>query len=103
MTEPERSQLPAPSQILTRDEPTWPSRFLDGWHKPAFILCLLCWAGNLVLTALQINYSPVGRWFEGLFVFFATASTLLALGRRLPLQNVLATAVLIIVYVLVLR
>jgi hypothetical protein len=96
MTEPDRPQLPAPPQILTTEEPAWPSRYLAGWHKPAFILCLLCWVGNLVLTALQINYSRIGRWFEGLFVLFATVSTLLALGRRLPLQNVLATGVLII-------
>jgi len=76
-------------------ETIWPSRLLDGWHKPAFILCLVCWAGNLALTLLQIGHSPLGRWFEGLFVFFAAVSTLLALGRRLPMQNVLATATII--------
>src|SRR4051794_35147534 len=72
-----------------------PSPFLEVWHKPVFIGCLICWVANLTLSALQIDHSPVGRWFEGLFLLFATCSTLIALGRRVPLQNVFATAVLI--------
>src|SRR5437660_1039377 len=97
MTEPERSasDSTAPSRIIGAGEGAWPARVLDGWHKPVFILCLLCWAGNLALEVLQISHSPVGRWFEGLFVFFTAVSTLLALGRRLPLQNVLSTAIII--------
>src|SRR5438045_3363887 len=72
-----------------------PSPFLDPWQKPVFILCLVCWVGLLVLSALRIDSSSSGRWFEGLFLGFATLSTLLGLSRRLPLQNVVATAVLI--------
>jgi uncharacterized membrane protein len=72
-----------------------PSPYLDPWHKPVFILCLVCWVGNMVFGALRIDSSPAGPWLEGLFLVFATLSTLLALGRRLPLQNILATAVII--------
>src|SRR4051794_30199016 len=80
---------------MSTGEALRPSPFLEAWHKPVFIGCLLCWVGNLTLSTLQIDHSPVGRWFEGLFLLFATGSTLIALGRRVPLQNVLATAVLI--------
>jgi len=73
-----------------------PASGLEPWRKPVFIACLICWLGNLVLSTLGIDSSPVGRWLEGLFVVSATSSTLLALGRRLPLQNVLATALLIV-------
>src|SRR2546430_1024193 len=72
-----------------------PSTFLEGWRKPIFILCLVFWIGNLVLTALGIqDFSGTG-WCEGLFLVFATVSSLVGLSRRLPFQNVAATAVVV--------
>src|SRR5437016_3934835 len=73
-----------------------PSPSLRCWHKPVFIACLGCWLANLVLIFLRIDSSPLGGWLEEWFLVLATASTLLALGRRLPLQNVIATAAVII-------
>jgi uncharacterized membrane protein len=87
----------SPSETMAAAGALRPSRSLERWHKPVFILCLLCWAGNLILTALRVEYSPAGSWVEGLFLCVATVSTLLTLGRRLPLQNVLTTAVIIMV------
>jgi uncharacterized membrane protein len=72
-----------------------PSPFLDRWHKPVFILCLLCWIGNLILGVLRIEHEPISSWFAALFLLAATASAVLALGKRLPLQNVVATTILI--------
>ena len=71
-----------------------PSPLLDRGHKPLFILCLVLWVANLVLTFLRIDQFP---WTEGLFLVVATASTLAGLGRRLPLQNVLATGFIVAV------
>src|SRR5436309_79988 len=72
-----------------------PSPSLERWQKPLFMLCLACWVGTLLSSAWRVDDSRCGRWLEGLFLFFATISSLAGLGRRLPLQNVLATAVLI--------
>jgi len=68
---------------------------LDQWHKPVFNVCLVCWVGNLALSALGIDHCTIGRWLEGLFFVFAALSSLLALSRRLSLQNIVATAALI--------
>ena len=72
-----------------------PSPILSSWHKPAFILFLLLWVTNEVLLLLQIDLAPDWRWLEGAFLCLATLTTLLALARRLPLQNVLMAGVLI--------
>ncbi len=69
-----------------------PSPFLDRWHKPVFILSLLSWAASLIFDSLRMESSPAARWSNAFLLCFATLSTLLALGRRLPLQNVVATA-----------
>jgi len=68
---------------------------VEGWHKSVFILFLLAWVVNWVLLLLRVKLPPEGRWVEALLPLFATATTLLALGRRLPLQNVLMAASLI--------
>jgi uncharacterized membrane protein len=68
---------------------------IEGWHKSFFILFLLAWVVNWILLLLRVELPPEGRWVEALLPLFATATTLLALGRRLPLQNVLMAAALI--------
>src|SRR6185369_198512 len=94
---PAKSVEPASSasRVATTGVALPPSRFLDPWQKPVFLLCLICWVGLLVLSVLRIETSPGERWLEGLFLCFATLSTLLGLARRVPLQNVVATAMLI--------
>ncbi len=72
-----------------------PSRALAPWHKPAFILFLACWAVNVVLLGLGIDQSLGGRWVEGILLWLAVLTSLLTLGRRLPLQNVATTALLV--------
>ena len=73
-----------------------PSTALAPWHKPFFIFFLLCWVLNEALMALRVDLPPEWRWIEGALVVSAFFSTLLTLGRRLPAQNVLMTAVLVL-------
>src|SRR2546427_798502 len=75
--------------------PARPSRSIERWHKPVFILFLGVWGVNLSLICLRIEPTAGWRWTEGLLPLVAAGTTLLALGRRLPLQNVVMTVVLI--------
>ena len=68
---------------------------MEQWHKPVFILFLLVWVANWALLMLRVELPPEGRWVESLLPVAACATTLLALGRRLPLQNVLMAGALI--------
>lgn len=72
-----------------------PSTALAPWHKPFFILFLLCWLGNEALLGLRIDLPAEWRWFEGSLLVTACFSALLTLGRRLPAQNVLMTAIIV--------
>jgi uncharacterized membrane protein len=72
-----------------------PSRDLELWHRLVFILFLLIWLVNCVLLLLRVQLPAEGQWVESLLPVLAVATTLLALGRRLPLQNVLTAAFLI--------
>jgi putative membrane protein len=65
------------------------------WHKPVFVAFLVVWLVNAVLLWLRIELPPGARWIEALFPLLAVATTLLALGRRLPLQNVITAACVI--------
>lgn len=68
---------------------------MDRWHKPIFILFLIVWVVNWVLLLFAIELPPEGRWVEALLPILAAVTSLVALRRRLPLQNVLTAAVLI--------
>jgi uncharacterized membrane protein len=72
-----------------------PAPELQGWHKPTFILFLLVWVVNWVLLLFRIEVPREGQWIEALLPVTAAATTLLALGKRLPLQNVVTATVLI--------
>lgn len=50
---------------------------------------------NESVLFLRIDLAPGGRWLEGLFLIAAAVAALVALGQRLPLQNVLMAATLI--------
>src|SRR5438876_979129 len=62
MAEPGKSAAPVPlsPESEAAEQALRPSPFLERWHKPVFILCLLCWVGNLVLSALRIDHSRFG-------------------------------------------
>jgi uncharacterized membrane protein len=74
-------------------------------HRPVFILFLLCAALNLALLALQgssaaprrtaDSWHALGRWPDGLLLASALATSMLALARRLPIQNVVTATSLI--------
>jgi uncharacterized membrane protein len=66
------------------------------WHKPVFIVFLVVWAVNWVLLLLRVELPAEGRWLEALLPVLAAATSLLALGRRLPFQNVFVAAVVIV-------
>ena len=66
------------------------------WHKPVFILFLVVWAVNWVLLVLRVQLPAQGRWIEALLPILAAATSVLALGRRLPFQNVLMAVVVIL-------
>src|ERR1051326_329116 len=98
MTDPGKPDVQATGAVgrAAGPEIAFPSPSLHPWHKPIFIACLCCWLANLVLSFLQIDSSRLGGWLEAWLLVLATSSTLLALGRRLPLQNVIATAGVIV-------
>jgi uncharacterized membrane protein len=64
-------------------------------HKPVFIAFLLLLAFNWVVLALKIELPAGGRWIEALLPLFAAATLLVGLARRLPLQNVVMSILLI--------
>src|SRR5882672_9610977 len=66
------------------------------WHKPVFIVFLLAWAVNWVLLLLRVELPAEGRWLEALLPILVAATSLLALGRRLPLQNVFVAGAVIV-------
>lgn len=68
---------------------------MDRWHRPVFIAFLIAWAVNWLALLLRIEWPPESRWVAGLLPLLAAATSLLALGKRLPLQNVLTAATLI--------
>jgi len=71
-----------------------PSPSVEQWKKPAFIFFLLAWTLNEAQLLLGIA-GPENQWPEILLLVSATLTSLVALARRLPLQNVVMTAVLI--------
>lgn len=72
-----------------------PSPAIERWHKPFFILFLVSWLVSLVFLCLELNSPAQRRGSDGFLLLSATVTSFLALGRRLPLQNVITTAVLI--------
>jgi len=68
---------------------------VEVWHRPVLIVFLVCWAVNWVMLLLRVDLAGQGRWIESLLPVTACATTLLALARRLPLQNVLMAGFLI--------
>jgi len=63
--------------------------------KPVLGLLLVSWAAAWGMCALRIDLPDGWRWFDGLVVAITTASTVLALMERLPLQNALWASALI--------
>ncbi len=81
---------------MTPKENAQPSSIAGVLHLPLFVLFLLLWLGVMGLTlALNFPLPASWRWAQGLFLALATATTLVALARRLPAQNVAVAAVLV--------
>jgi uncharacterized membrane protein len=74
-----------------------PKPWIALWHKPVFILFLVVSLAQLVSLAWQIEWPAEWRWIEGLWLLLAALTSLLALGKRLPFQNVAMAAALITV------
>jgi uncharacterized membrane protein len=65
------------------------------WSRPLLVLVLASWAAAWGMCALRIDLPMSWRWFDGLAVAITTASTLLGLMERLPVQNALWAGALI--------
>jgi uncharacterized membrane protein len=66
-------------------------------HKPLFIAFLLWFAINWIRLVLKIDFSGNSDWAEGVLLVGAATTLLVGLARRLPVQNVLMTAISIMV------
>jgi len=66
------------------------------YQKLSFIFFLLAWAFNEAMLFLGDDRRGGAGWPESLLLIAATISTLVTLARRLPTQNVVMTAVLIV-------
>ena len=74
--------------------PGGPGRWARTIHFVLFILFLIC-AGGWLLRLLGLPMAERWRWAEALIPVAAAATTLAALARWLPAQNVLLAAALI--------
>ena len=73
-----------------------PASIAQVLHLPLLWLFLLLWLAVVgLMFALSLPLPESWRWVGGLFLALATATTLVALARRLPAQNVVLAAVLI--------
>ena len=66
--------------------PWWGER----WHWPAFIFFLLCWSVAVAVSRIKGAFED--DWMTSLVVMSAVLTSLVTLGRQLPLQNVMCIA-----------
>ncbi len=64
-------------------------------HRLVTVLLAAAWTLVLATDGLTLNLPGEPGWPEALLLLLATAGTLIALSRQLPLQNVLLAAVVI--------
>ena len=86
---------PAPDEVFAERIAQPPSPWAHAAHKPVFIAVLVAFALECVTLLLGIWSSEGRGWLEGLFWLLAAATSLVGLARRLPEQNVLMSATLI--------
>lgn len=73
--------------------PTDPAETLKLWlHRVLTLLLAAGWALALAANGLSLDLPGKPGWLEALLLVLATAGTLTALSRQLPLQNVLLAA-----------
>jgi len=81
---------------MTPKENAPPSSIAQVLHVPLLVLFLLLWLAAIgLMLSLSLPLPESWRWAQGLFLASATATTLVALARCLPAQNVAVAAVLI--------
>jgi uncharacterized membrane protein len=88
--EPRAPALPAPNT-----GPAQPVSSAQAAHKPVFIGFLVSFVAIWTMLLLGLSLPPEANWPEALFVLCGTATSLVSLARRLPLQNVVGSAALI--------
>lgn len=66
--------------------PWWGER----WHKAAFVFFLLCW-GLGVTVHLRAVFAP--DWMTNLVLWSGLLTSVVTLGRQLPLQNVVVVGI----------
>ena len=62
----------------------------QSWHKPVFITFLLAWLLHVALACFEVRIPRGAGWLEAMLPVSAVATTLVGLGRWLPLQNIVA-------------
>jgi uncharacterized membrane protein len=81
---------------VTSPQYNGPSGGVQILHLPLFVLFLLVWlAVEGLMLCLGLPLPDNLRWAEGLFLASATATTLAAMARQLPVQNAVTAALLI--------
>jgi hypothetical protein len=69
--------------------PWWGER----WHGPAFVLFLAAWVNGAIVPFFQSGFAD--DWTTKLFLGAAVLTSLVTMGRQLPLQNVVITGLLL--------
>jgi uncharacterized membrane protein len=89
-------RIPAESMhYLVRRPGPQPSAQAQALHRPVFIAFLVCLAVFWVLLAIGAELPKPWQWTEGLLYVAAAATTLISLARRLPVQNVASSGMII--------
>ena len=97
MLAPDQRQAPS-GHAVEGVKVLYPSPLARRWHKPFFIVFLIWYAVNWMALLLGIRWPSDWRWVEPLLFLLGAATLLVGLGRRIPLQNVLLSMMLIIVF-----
>lgn len=64
----------------------------ERWHVVAFVFFLLCWSAGAIVSVVQDG--PIGQWMKNVVLVSALITSLVTLGRQLPLQNVVIVTVM---------
>ena len=86
-----------PASSPNRPAPVAGGRIAAWVHWPLTVLVVVCFLAAFAVLWTSANQPDKAEWPDAALLSVATASTIVALSRRLPLQNVLWAALIIAV------